>query len=194
MANPPPGMSRDDFIQAVDHAIRARKTAKISGDVTNCLEQTDAHQERIREAVTGIIEAAGWSPYHKAAHKMHLNDPMTSPVPWRFYVLDKTACCGLLNAIRSQAETNSDPKWERAMLKRIPRLLAGTDVLIQVTWLPEPANSGDVVEFSHRNIEHVAAASAAIQNLMLAAEARGMHTYWSSGGILRESILFDMMG
>ncbi len=35
------------------------------------------------------------------------------------------------------------------------------------------------------NVEHIAAAYAAIQNLLLAATARGIRNYWSSGGVLR---------
>lgn len=79
------------------------------------------------------------------------------------------------------------------MQKKIPRLLAGADALIMVTWLPDPSSTGEP-ELSTNNIEHIAATSAAIQNLILAAEARAMYTYWSSGGVLRDAEIFDFLG
>ena len=44
------------------------------------------------------------------------------------------------------------------------------------------------------NVEHIAAASAAVQNLLLAATARGWESYWSSGGVLREPAVFERLG
>ncbi len=43
-------------------------------------------------------------------------------------------------------------------------------------------------------MEHIAAASAAIQNLLLAATARGISNYWSSGGVLRSAQVFQQLG
>jgi len=64
-----------------------------------------------------------------------------------------------------------------------------------VTWLPEPENSSSEVEAERRalkNEEHVAATAAAIQNLLLAATARNIDSYWSSGGALREKACFEV--
>jgi nitroreductase len=44
------------------------------------------------------------------------------------------------------------------------------------------------------NEEHLAAAAAATQNLLLAGEARGIQTYWSSGGVLTSSTCFALCG
>jgi nitroreductase len=79
------------------------------------------------------------------------------------------------------------------MSKRIPKLLAGAGALALVTWLPEQTDS-EALELNHRNVEHIAAASSAIQNLLLTATARGIYTYWSSGGVLNEPEIFDLLG
>ena len=44
-----------------------------------------------------------------------------------------------------------------------------------------------------RDEEHLAAASAMVQNLLLLLTARGMGTYWSSGGKLRAPEMFDYL-
>ena len=43
------------------------------------------------------------------------------------------------------------------------------------------------------NMEHIAAAAAAIENLLLAATARGVSNYWSSGGVLRSQIVRQLL-
>ena len=44
-----------------------------------------------------------------------------------------------------------------------------------------------------RNMEHIAAASAAIQNVLLGATARALPNYWSSGGMLRHKELRNFL-
>ncbi len=78
----------------------------------------------------------------------------------------------------------------------IPKMLASADALILATWLPNPApQSLDTVLFDANlaNMEHIAAASAAIHNLCLAATARGIANYWSSGGVLRSPGMFEYL-
>ncbi len=45
-----------------------------------------------------------------------------------------------------------------------------------------------------RDEEHLAAASAMVQNLLLILTAHGMGTYWSSGGRLRKPEVFEWLG
>ena len=40
----------------------------------------------------------------------------------------------------------------------------------------------------------IAATSAAVQSFLLAATERGLTTYWSSGGYLRDAATFDYLG
>ncbi|REK24836.1 MAG: hypothetical protein DWQ42_12930 [Planctomycetota bacterium] len=84
---------------------------------------------------------------------------------------------------------------------KLPRMLAAATAMIQVTWLPhppsaesEPLPTGALFEPTLVNMEHLAAASAAVQNLLLAATACGVPTYWSSGGALREAEAFKLLG
>jgi len=102
--------------------------------------------------------------------------PLDSIVPWRFYLLDAAACRALRKEILEQGIAN-----------KLPAMLAAADALIQATWIPKPSKSPNeqLFEPTMENMEHIAAASAAAQNLLLAATARGIPSYWSSGGNLR---------
>jgi nitroreductase len=74
-------------------------------------------------------------------------------------------------------------------------MLAAATALIQVTWLPTPSKGPfeGLFEPSIVNMEHIAATAAAAQNLVLAAKARGIPSYWSSGGALRDREAFGWL-
>ena len=57
---------------------------------------------------------------------------------------------------------------------------------------PDPP-SDQLFEPSIQNMEHIAAASAAVQNMLLAATARAVPNYWSSGGALRSPDVFQLL-
>ncbi|HBE68114.1 MAG TPA: hypothetical protein DDW52_08190 [Planctomycetaceae bacterium] len=112
---------------------------------------------------------------------------MSGIQPWRMYVLSGKECRELGRRLPP----------ERA--GKLPRMLASADTLIQTTWLPNPAQSplpeGQLFEPTLANMEHIAAASAAIQNLLLAATEAGIPNYWSSGGaLLREPTAYSWLG
>jgi len=178
----------------IDAVIRARKTAKILADPATCTDLSSEDTATMRAALTEMIETAGWAPFHKVVDKAsHREGDMPSPVPWRFYVLEKPACCSVVRFIDAQATAQPDSKWTRANGSKIPKLLAGCSAAVLVTWLPDPSND-PTPEMTTRNVEHIAAASAATQNLLLAAQARGLHSYWSTGGALREPETFAYLG
>ena len=85
---------------------------------------------------------------------------------------------------------------------KIPNMLAAACGLLQVTWLPDEgtikgdvtAKDAPVFDGTLRNMEHIAAASAFVQSLLLAADAQGFRTYWSSGGPLRGGEVFSLLG
>ncbi|HRF47101.1 MAG TPA: nitroreductase family protein [Anaerolineales bacterium] len=195
MSQPPLNQTRADFVAAVDHVIRERKTLKVLRDPGDCADLPFEVAAQLRAAVRESLEVAGWAPFHKPAHKeTHLQGGPASIVPWRFYVLEKPALCALLKRLRAQALANPDSKWSRAWETKITRVIAGTGALVMTTWLPDPGPDGGAPVLNENNQEHIAAASAAIQNLMLAAEARGLQTYWSTGGILNDGEVFDWLG
>ena len=68
---------------------------------------------------------------------------------------------------------------------KIVQMLNTASALIQATWIPEPLEN-DEIQLNQKNIEHIAATSAAIQNLLLVTTEKNYETYWSSGGSLRE--------
>jgi nitroreductase len=179
----------------IDRIIRERKTAKILRDPAQCTDLSAEMAATMRQTLEELIEVAGWAPFHKVADKQaHRQGEMVSPVPWRFYVLEKSACCQVVQFIKDRAERYPDSKWSNAWDSKIPKLLTGCSASIQVTWLPDPPVNGETLELTDRNIEHIAAASAAVQNLLLAAQARNLHNYWSSGGILNDEETFDYLG
>ena len=167
----------------IDEIIRRRKTRKMLS-----AEPVDSSLDR--GIVTEIIELAGWAPFHLAASQMHrqrLND--ASLVPWRYYALSKATCLKLRQWLLDQGDRS-----------KVPDMLAVADNLIQVTWCPDPDESEVIDKNEHlyvptaSNMEHIAATAASVQNLLLAATARGIPNYWSSGGPLRTSEVANMLG
>jgi len=164
-----------------DDAIRSRKTVKILA----------SHELAIgdhRDLVNGILSLAGQAPFHRACEELHRQSgPLTGIEPWRFHALDAEAC----RKLRTQIPIENAGK--------IPAMLDAADALIMATWLPNAAQVPDMDDepgfaATINNMEHIAAASAAIQNLLLAATARGVSSYWSSGGLLRSAQVFNQLG
>ena len=63
-----------------------------------------------------------------------------------------------------------------------------------VTWLPEDLNAGREENIQLRNEEHLAAASAMVQNFLLLLTSHRMGTYWSSGGVYKKREVLDSLG
>jgi nitroreductase len=136
------------------------------------------------------MSAAGWAPFHKICSADHRGEDQLSGIePWRFHALDADACRHLRTRV-----------IDREAAGKIPAMLASADAMIMATWLPNPPSNGflttgdnEAFEPTLGNVEHIAAASAAVQSLLLAATAAGFETYWSSGGVLRSRELFDYL-
>ena len=170
--------SRSPMPSSVDQTIRSRHTAKVLA--TAALPPRDR-----RALVDELLATAGWAPFHRPAADAH-RGALASPVPWRFYALDAAACRDLREALGDAGG-------------KVAGLLATADALVQATWLPDPpsetAPAGALFEPTLANMEHIAAAAAAVQNLLLAATARGVPTFWSSGGgVLRSADVFVRLG
>lgn len=172
-----------------DDAIRRRCTEKVLAGAS--LPTVDRRQE-----ITEIVALAGMAPFHRACEEHHRKQgdsksTMDGIEPWRFTMLDATACRRLVARLPSE---NAG---------KIPAMLAAADALVLATWLPNQSTSSDSApsmgdepgfELTLANVEHIAAASAAVQNMLLAATARGISNYWSSGGVLRLTNVLDMLG
>jgi nitroreductase len=122
-----------------------------------------------REAIEELLEAAAWAPNH------HLNEP------WSFFVIagDERFRFGEAMAedmLRDLPDRNADAA--RAIVEAQRQKACRSPVIIVVA--SEPAVGPKIVE-----VENVAAVSAAVQNLLLAAHARGLATKWSTGAPAR---------
>jgi nitroreductase len=176
---------------AADRAIRERKTTKV-------LAVEDLPASDSRELLDDLLGLAGMAPFHRACDVVHREDSadLRGLEPWRFYAITSGDCRRLRNKLPAE---NAG---------KIPAMLAAADALLLATWLPNPPSA----DFQRRittdreaaaiwsfeptlgNMEHIAATSAAIQNLLLAATARGIRNYWSSGGVLRTPEIFQELG
>lgn len=176
-----------DIPAIVSQVIRDRRTVKVFAAAP-----PDAAAPSVIEE---LLEAASWAPFHRGAAKVHLEEgTLQSKVPWRAYVLEAAACRVLAEKLLEQEDKS-----------KVPPMLAAATALFQITWLPDPPESTPtelpaegakplLFDPTDKNMEHIAAAGAAIQNLLLAATARGLPSYWSSGGALRKRQNLDLLG
>ncbi|MEO0558157.1 MAG: nitroreductase family protein [Bacteroidota bacterium] len=154
-------MSSSDL---VDRAIRERRTVKMVAPEPAPTDGALSH-----ETLAEILAVAGLAPFHKPA-------PSGPPEPWRCHALDAKAC----RALRAHA-------LDAGVGGKLLGMFAAASGLAVVTWVPdgESAPAPDVHFVpSLRNMELIAATSAMIQNVLVAATARGIASYWSSGGWL----------
>jgi len=182
-------------VSAVDRTLRERRTAKVLlAPEKRAGRGTHWTSEHIDDLTT-MIEGAAWAPFHKrASERARQDSELDAVMPWRFTVVQGQACDELLDWLRERAETQPDSMWSRAWRSKIKDMLGACGALVQACWLPDIAEGESEPVLSRGNVEHIAAASAAVQNLLLAATARGWSSYWSSGGILREPEVFERLG
>ncbi len=177
----------------VADTLTARRTTKVMFDPGN-----PSAPETDRDTIESLVALAGWAPFHKPAHRDHWRGTRTIE-PWRFYLADAATCRRLIGFVEAGAERPG----------RVPQMLAAAQALVLATWLPNPPErppadaeagprpepaAGGLFEPTMANMEHVAAAGAAVQSFLLAATERGLTTYWSSGGYLRDPATFDYLG
>lgn len=172
--------------------LEARRTYKTIGDLNEPVLSSEISSQRIDR----IIASAGNAPLHYACDRSHRNvddrqnNSLNSSVPWRAYKLDAVSCNGLMDFLIDSGDAT-----------KVPNMLAAAEYLVQVTWLPDEGTlfnrdaGKDETAFvgTLRNMEHVAAASAFVQSLLLAGEEQGFKTYWSSGGALKSAAVFEYL-
>jgi hypothetical protein len=85
---------------------------------------------------------------------------------------------------------------------KILNMLWAAEAVIMMTWLPDVFGAQpqeremEPLPFTGnlRNMEHIAASSAGIQNILLGATQKGFPNYWSSGGVLRQKAARQLLG
>ncbi|MFK7736249.1 MAG: nitroreductase family protein [Pirellulaceae bacterium] len=173
----------------LETAIRERVTTKVLADkpFPGGGPSTDLGSH-LRSHLRSLLELAGMAPFHRACEDAYRSGTMPGIEPWRFHCLDSAGCRELRKKLPAEEAGN------------IPLMLNSADTLIMATWLPNVASAEfeldekRLFEPTLGNMEHIAAASAAIQNLLLAATSRGISSYWSSGGVLRTGPIYQNMG
>ncbi len=180
-------LSSEQITQAIDYTIQQRKTVKALGDIQNPVTVDDSFQSQVDAA----LQVSGWAPFHYQAHANHCTAPLDSPVPWRFHALTQN------NALELAKKLIAHPHTELDESSKIIRMIASCGALVLVTWLPDP-NDSLRCQKQERGTqimeEHIAATAAATQNLLLTTQARGIASYWSSGGELRGETCFQLCG
>ena len=164
---------------AIESLIRARRTEKVLCDPDAARPVPADVAERNRDIVLQAIRTAGWAPFHYPRKVDGIAEP------WRAHVLWHEAAQKAALHLRDELEVTS----------KGPRLAAACSALVLVTWLPEGLDSeSQTVEKRARDEEHLAAAAAMVQNLLLLLTAHGMGTYWSSGGSFKGSEMYRYLG
>ncbi|MGY5354343.1 nitroreductase family protein [Wenyingzhuangia sp. IMCC45467] len=160
---------------SIKNIISKRRTLKVLSNESLPINNNEITITELQE----IITYAGKAPFHYPANKEVLeHSKLKSIAPWRFYILNTETCRDL-----AKYYTNNNIDGGK-----IIQMLYSTSALIMATWIPEPDENNNI-EFNQKNIEHVAATSAAIQNILLIATEKDYETYWSSGGSLRNDAL-----
>lgn len=168
-----------------EDTIQNRRTLKLKADPENPLPVTKG--EEFKSEIEELIELAGKAPFHYQSAEAHRKQKLTGAEPWRFHVLDGNSCRKLLKSF------NEDQPMKAS--DGIKQMLAAADALVLATWLPEKSRSlSRKFHPNVKNMEHIAATGAAIQNLLLAATSKGITNYWSSGGCLRKPKVLDFLG
>ena len=165
----------------IDQIIKKRKTEKYIAKEQISTQNDDEYKNVVKE----LLELASHAPVHYTKNvDIKNNSELNSFLPYRIYVLDSNKCRETSNFI-NENEINAG---------KITNMLYAADTLFVVTWIPEPhpenkdgSNNEVFFEGSVKNMEHIAAASSAIQNILLGATSRDIPNYWSSGGKIRDN-------
>ena len=177
-------MREENVDSLIGELIRTRRTEKVLCDVNDHVPVPRDIATRNRKIVLRSLEVAGWAPFHYPRNATGISEP------WRAHVLWHDQAHRVGEYLCHELKTTG----------KEPRLCAACSALVLVTWLPEfyaqrvHGNAGVAEQHLRRDEEHLAATAAMVQNLLLMLTAYGMGTYWSSGGKLRESAVFQQLG
>lgn len=119
-----------------------------------------------RDQLEHLLELACWAPNHRLSN------------PWRFAVLEQPAIARLSTFLLAEPAIASvpDPAKGAAKLAKLLERLPSLGAMIQVCWVRAADPAID--------LEDHAAASAAVQNLLIGANAMGVGSFWSTNPAL----------
>lgn len=124
--------------------------------------------QNFKNSVEELLTAAGQAPFHYTCDEFYQSEnALSGKEPWRFHVLDSRNCRTLLELLKSGKVVKTS--------EGILQILAAADALILSNWLPERSASQSKKFYPNvKNMEHIAATGAAIQNLLLASTEKGI--------------------
>ena len=170
--------------------IRSRVTLKVLDDVESPIQISDEVAAANNSKVISAVQSAGWAPFHYD----RAVDGMAEP--WRAHILWHQECQTVAQEFHGWFD---DVKPSN----KLPKMLSACGALVLVTWIPQfqgvgsDQKSGEELTKEKQlqvDEEHLAAASAMVQNLILLLTAQSMGTYWSSGGQFRTAAMFEKLG
>lgn len=128
------------------------------------------------EQVKQLLELADWAPTHAFTE------------PWRFTVYTGEGKKTFCNAHAEMYKTNTPAdKFAQAVYERLGSMGEKVSHIIVAKMKRHPAEKIPAME-------EIAAAACAIQNLILAGEAEGISTFWSTGGMALKQPMKDFYG
>lgn len=165
-------MNAQSSFEMLADLIRHRKTTKVFGlpdqPVQLSAEAARRHDQQVRAAVA----AAGPAPFHFARNLEAVAEP------WRVTTLWWEACRALAAELPGLC-----PDLKPG--NKLPAILSASGAAVLVHWLPAGAEEvAEPLKREETNFEHLAAASAYVQNLLLLLTAAGLESYWASANLL----------
>lgn len=173
---------RREIADIVATVIKERKTLKVLGNSDDRAVLSAEVAARHREVVLEALGVAGWAPFHYFRGEDDLAEPWRAHVFWH-------ADCQELAPRLFEWFPDLNPK------SKLPSMMYACGALVLATWIPQFYGQQDrSPKQVMQDEEHLAAASAMVQNLLLMLTAHGMGTYWSSGGVLGAPTFFERVG
>jgi len=179
---------QEQHFAAISWTIKERKTEKVLADPGDPVQAIKGSENQLADAdqiknrwVREAIELAGWAPFHYDRNVDGIVEP------WRFHILWRSQCREIAQAM-PQMFADMKPS------NKLPAMLSACGALVLINWLPQfSANESSDHKQQQIDEEHLAATAVATQNFMLALTARGLGTYWSSGGFFRKEKMFEKL-
>lgn len=171
-------------LKTVIRVVQQRRTFKVMGDVEGPVQIDSQTAQKNRTIVLESVKAADSAPFHYDRQCDNV------PQPWRVNILWHQSC---------QKVASNFYQWFDDVKpgNKLPSMLSACGACVLVSWLPQFDGAGDEEIAKSKQIqidqEHLAAASAYVQNLMLLLTAANMGTYWSSGGQFRTREMMDRL-
>jgi len=122
-----------------------------------------------RSQIEILLDLANLAPNHRLNY------------PWRFFVLLQAAIPGFLEKIKPQL-SDTERTLSQKYFDKLPK--AGAVIFVGTLKNSDPLVQG----------ENLAAVSAAIQNMLLAATSQGVSSFWSTGKFFSLPTTLKMIG